>query len=1694
MSLDSGMYDLGEEEHMELDSYQHGVVAIIELTGYTNLIQTLAERKVMDIVTDHGGDVVKIRNDSFLCVWRLRHPDHSPPMLSTQDSAALKELCALAVLCAITCRDVINEAEIWALEDITDEFNGHKLKCTCGVGYGNVQDVHIGARFFRMTHMWLGSAYEQAQRAFEDASNNIAVSSTVWKLASDVLDSIGGLDITSERLGQDDDPILLSTTKSVPADLLNSLYSNLTDHIYWITDSSTDYSNALVETYVAEAAVPLLKSIRKERKFTVYYPGAWINISVVTVCIRLNEIGGPLAELTRDFQKFFEIVLTSTKRYELTLNKVVVTTDKDLVLQCIATKPAASDQKKEVSAVKMALNCIEVLIGGSYSKHACAAITTGICYEGIVHGKSRSAYRLVSNVIKQSEELAIDCPYTGVLADKNTFLACGSEPIGGIFRACGSAGIEVAGHALENVYRLTRMEERRRFSMTGNRKSLKQGIFQTEFIPEHLNLLQTAARCVQQEGKHRDIIIEGPQGSGKSTIVKKMEKMLAKMNYEVCMAECHENETYAHPLFPYVTLLPQIMAIIDNMTFSKAIEKKPQLPKYTPTVAMSAASSHFNTTEERANRLLSRASTQKGQTVKRPNSPEAGNDAKAATKKNSKVLWNKYKSKFMGNIASKKIHPAGSLLHDKGVVDKNDAAQIMSTGDDLILKLKGRLLKLGEDPAAVLPLLNPFVQPIIEETEDTKKLGPDGRTNLLSALIVRLIDKIAQKKSMAIIIDDTQWMDSASWIITMNIIRRCKNVLVVLTTGPCSDWRYALVSKINHFPDTTTIELHGSTTNDLNGILSQQFNAWAEVIDSSLIESLKRRTEGRNSYVANLIPYLKDTNYIKIENNTLVPALPIKEFEAVLQNDFEQLLLWNFDRIPSREFQKFLKLASVVGRSFSLDEIVAIMTETEGKSQQRLVSKITNMIKIFDFYNMIEAREHGTRQAQNFPFKANFGFVNSELRDAIYKNRLSDSERQSGHLKLLRFYEKCINQDNEPTFLPLMCYHGQFAGLVEREAIVQHIQYLVMLGNFLTFTCESYKEMIELYSRIQLLIETHNLEEVLGKHVASEIHIRLGLAYSHGIPDEINRTQSLRHLMLATQLLEFSWPRTDTEWWKLLWYELTFWTGSNVVKALLGSKSSRREPRRKRWRLFGDDYSRDLKVDRLEHLQPILETMSKNLFETDARMLEQLGCDILVLNNSFRLKDYSSSSTRVLMSIAGKAWFSGYLLVAMSFAERCIGKTLDSTTCASGAFFWTSCGKWNIAREWIDLGISQSKKKGEFTNWLLCTKEQSFMFLYEGNFRAVLETEEERRRECRLNGYSSGEIAAETAIICLQVLRGDLDAARSKRLEMEQRYREINAALRAQFQSIFAHLELSNENFVGTLDCIERMIELIPRIHYSNSNVFICMLMAILAVRTVAEKSKAKKPVKAERKQKNSIVSPIESMKTIKRRSSMMHSGDVSSPELSDRRRSSYKSTMAFQSPASLPSIDLLPTIDDGESSASSINLPKLLGPRRPSKSVKESQVIVRSQRNAKGDITFSYKAPKRKSMGGSSNPATFLGLKSGATELSIRIRRICQDMITKLAPFQHHMMSEPFLILLRAMVKSFDSNVLTTKSMDPSYGLRDWVQKKMNGNCTEMKLMVALVAISCWKLSGEALEYTSDLNVGMSLLAEMGMDSELIF
>jgi hypothetical protein len=510
-----------------------------------------------------------------------------------------------------------------------------------------------------------------------------------------------------------------------------------------------------------------------------------------------------------------------------------------------------------------------------------------------------------------------------------------------------------------------------------------------------------------------------------------------------------------------------------------------------------------------------------------------------------------------------------------------------------------------------------------------------------------------------------------------------------------------------------------------------------------------RTNEGNPAYVTNLIKYLKETPTVTVKNKLLIPTNGIKEFQLTVPKSLEELLLWQYDTLKSKEFQKILRVASIIGKEFSLEEVTGVIADGNDRIYNRTMARLINLIKLCDSFGIIEPFQPSHRQETVYPFQHMYIFTTSLFRDVLYNSRLTITDKESYHMKLVRFYENQLTLENEPTFIPKICYHYQFMGVSERDAVLQHIQYMVMLGNYICLRAEMFKETIDLYQNIQSIIDTHALEDVLGPNLISEIHIRLSHAYSHGLPHEINLIQSLRHLMIAIDLLDFEWPKSETEWWLLLGREAIAWSWISAIKPVykLFNKNSKKKKKRSYLSyLFGmDEYAQNQKVDRLEHLQPILETMSKNLYQTDAVLRHQIGCDLLVLNNSFRMGNYRYSSNALRLSFATNFWFSGKKRLAIRIADGITDNGLDTQTYANGSLFWTLCGRWDLALKWSAGGAAQCRILGDFANWLNCTRQISFIHMYDGRFSEVFRIEKQRIIECEMNGFSAGVKQSQTS-------------------------------------------------------------------------------------------------------------------------------------------------------------------------------------------------------------------------------------------------------------------------------------------------------------------------------------------------------------
>jgi class 3 adenylate cyclase len=131
-----------------------------------------------------------------------------------------------------------------------------------------------------------------------------------------------------------------------------------------------------------------------------------------------------------------------------------------------------------------------------------------------------------------------------------------------------------------------------------------------------------------------------------------------------------------------------------------------------------------------------------------------------------------------------------------------------------LFNLKEKMDSLGEKGAAeylrtmlslynceqYLPLMNDFLPFQYPENHLTKQMNAQLRAESISDFVQKVLTVYTQDTPLVIIMDDCQWMDSASWSLTLRICQHVSHLLVIISTRPLeyklAPHEYLLIRKV----------------------------------------------------------------------------------------------------------------------------------------------------------------------------------------------------------------------------------------------------------------------------------------------------------------------------------------------------------------------------------------------------------------------------------------------------------------------------------------------------------------------------------------------------------------------------------------------------------------------------------------------------------------------------------------------------------------------------------------------------------------------------------------------------------------------------------------------------------------------------------------------------------------------------------
>jgi hypothetical protein len=479
--------------------------------------------QVIDIFTDFGADLVRFRTNKMVLVWRHQEAENTDFRIleEAEDSAypsSIRKLVTLAIVCCILARNYLKESEVWVLEDISDEYSGYKIDCRFGVGFGSLMDGQVGIRGFRMEHLVLGEAYEEADNSLMQCKSFGDI--YVAKQLRDISEPL--LQLYHVEMIEEDEAILIHCPIQVDNEKVRDLYSQISPNIVFSDREMSGFSNATVETYLADSGAHLLREMKKEKKSVKLHNGQWLPCVFVSIRIQTHPSEGNVEgfsthEYIQAYQKYMELILKASRKYDIYLHKVSVLDNRDLLLACVTF---GGDPEKYVLAIRMAIYCMELF---DQKIRASIGITSGLAYEGLLKSVHRTSYRLVSWYQQESETMAIHYTHIGILCDLNTYEKTQGHPIQGLFYELGKRDLQVG----ISKYRITSLG-----SQSEKRGGLKRQM-NTKIAQEHMLKLQQIISAPDEDGVKKNILIEGNAGSGKTYTLKRIYKMLERNSYTI---------------------------------------------------------------------------------------------------------------------------------------------------------------------------------------------------------------------------------------------------------------------------------------------------------------------------------------------------------------------------------------------------------------------------------------------------------------------------------------------------------------------------------------------------------------------------------------------------------------------------------------------------------------------------------------------------------------------------------------------------------------------------------------------------------------------------------------------------------------------------------------------------------------------------------------------------------------------------------------------------------------------------------------------------------------------------------------------------------------------------------------------------------------------------------------------------------
>ncbi|MBI5030988.1 MAG: AAA family ATPase [Chloroflexi bacterium] len=320
------------------------------------------------------------------------------------------------------------------------------------------------------------------------------------------------------------------------------------------------------------------------------------------------------------------------------------------------------------------------------------------------------------------------------------------------------------------------------------------------------------------------------------------------------------------------------------------------------------------------------------------------------------------------------------------------------------------------------PLLKAVIPLDVPENDLTEQMSGQVRADNTHLLLTQIIQHLARAWPLVLVIEDAQWLDSASWSLAHQVAREVSPILLVIATRPLSEPIPSEYRNLLADEETIKLALVPLPIDEISALVSQRLGV--KTVPHSVTELITEKAEGNPLFAEELAYALRDGGLILISGE-LCRIAPNVDLNAVTFPDAVQdLVTSRIDQlVPAQQLS--LKVASVIGRIFPYH----ILHDSFPIDQERnAIPAHLNTLERLDFTAL------WTREPELvYAFKH---FITQQVSYSL----LLFSQRRELHRAVAEWYEN-HQADDLSAYYPLLAHHW---GNAEEPA--KTIEYLEKAG------------------------------------------------------------------------------------------------------------------------------------------------------------------------------------------------------------------------------------------------------------------------------------------------------------------------------------------------------------------------------------------------------------------------------------------------------------------------------------------------------------------------------------------------------------------------------------------------------------------------------------------------------------------------